>query len=447
MIRWITIGALTLGLIGTAVWGYQEHQEKNAILIQAENSYQKSFHELTYYMDLLNDEIGTVLAMNSHERLSPQFVDIWRIASEANTNVSQLPLGLLPFNKTEEFLSDIGDFTYRTAIRNLDDDPLTSEETKVLEDLYVQAKEIKDELRHVQHMALENNLRWMDVQLALVNNDQSDNTIIDGFKTVEKQVEGYTEANSQSGLIGVSTKPQNHIEDLPGEKLTEKEVQDLGRTVLGVDQSEEMDVTSSGDGADIPFYTVSYHDDDKRTYMDVTQKGGYPLTILIERPIGDKKLSLHDGAEKAEEYLEQMNIENMELYQSMELDKVGMYSFLYNQDGIRVYSDSVEVKVALDNGDILGLTAENYYSNHHKREIAEPTLSEEDALEYVNPNVKIEEADLAIITNDLDEEVLVYEFLGTLNNETYRIFINAEDGTEEMVEKLGGKELKYSLDF
>src|SRR5690606_18534273 len=144
MIRWITIGALTLGLIGTAVWGYQEHQEKNAILIQAENSYQKSFHELTYYMDLLNDEIGTVLAMNSHERLSPQFVDIWRIASEANTNVSPLPLGLLPFKKTEEFISDIGDFTYRTAHRNLDDDPLTSEETKVLEDLYVQAKEIKD---------------------------------------------------------------------------------------------------------------------------------------------------------------------------------------------------------------------------------------------------------------------------------------------------------------
>lgn len=445
MIRWITIGVLSLGLIGTAVWGYQEHQEKNAILIQAENSYQKSFHELTYYMDLLHDEIGTVLAMNSHERLSPKFVDIWRVTSEAHTNVSQLPLGLLPFNKTEEFLSDIGDFTYRTAIRNLDDDPLTPDETKVLEDLYKQANDIKDELRHVQHLALENNLRWMDVQLALVNNEGTDNTIIDGFKTVEKQVEGFAEANSQSGLIGVSTRPRNNSDNLAGEQLNEQDVLNKSRKVLDLDSEEDIEITKSGDGADIPIYSVSYLNGDKRAYMDLTQKGGHPLTILVERPIQNKKLSLHDGAEKAEAYLDRFDFEDMELYQSMELNNIGMYSFLYDQDGIRVYSDSVEVKVALDDGEILGLTAEEYYSNHHEREIDEPEISEEEALEYVNPNVKIEESGLAVITNDLDEEVLVYEFLGTLNDDTYRIFINALDGREEMVEKLGGKELKYSM--
>ncbi|MCF3941659.1 germination protein YpeB [Oceanobacillus alkalisoli] len=444
MIRWITIGVLSLGLVGAAIWGYQEHQEKNAILIQAENGYQKSFHELSYHMDLLHDEIGTVLAMNSHERLSPKFVDIWRITSEAHSNVSQLPLGLLPFNKTEEFLSNIGDFTYRTAIRNLDDDPLTDEETNVLEELYVQANDIKDELRHVQHLALENNLRWMDVQLALVNNDQTDNTIIDGFKTVEEQVEGFAEANSQSGLIGVSTKPEDHFENLPGETLSEKEALDKSRKIFDINSKENIEITPSGDGADIPIYSVSYQNDDKRAYMDLSQKGGYPLTLLIERPLKDKKLSLHEGLERAEKYLEQFDFDDMNLYQSMELNNVGMYSFYYNQDGIRIYSDSVEVKVALDNGDVLGVTATEYYSNHHEREIDEPELTEEEALEFVNDNVQIEESSLSIITNDVDEEVLTYEFLGTFNNDTYRIFINAMDGREEMVEKLGGKELKYS---
>lgn len=447
MIRWIVIGILSLGVIGTAVWGYQEHQEKNAILIQAENNYQKSFHELSYYMDLLHTEIGTVLAMNSHERLSPKFVDIWRITSEAHTNVSQLPLGMLPFNKTEEFLSSIGDFTYRTAIRNLDDDPLTEEETKILESLYEQAGNIKDELRYVQHLALENNLRWMDVQLALINNEQTDNTIIDGFKTVEKQVEGFTEANNQSGLIGVSTKPKEQFVTLEGKEISEKEAKRIGAKIIGMENGAELDVVSSGDGADIPFYSVSVEKSDRRAYLDITKKGGYPLTILIERPMDEKKISLHEGAEKAAKYLESFDIEDMQLYQSMELENVGMYSFLYNQDGIRVYSDSVEVKVALDNGDILGLTARKYYSNHRERDFTEPSISEEEAREYVNPKVKVEESGLAIITNDLDEEVLVYEFLGTLNDETYRIFINANDGREEEVEKLGGKELKYSMDY
>src|SRR5690625_1035934 len=196
MIRWITIAVLAIGVAGTAFWGYQEHQEKNAILIQAENDYQRSFHDLSYHMDLLHDKIGTALAMNSEQSLSPQLVDIWRLASEALTDVGQLPLGLLPFNKTEEFLSNIGDFTYRTAVRNLENEPLSNEETDALKELYAQSNEIKDELRQIQHIALENNLRWMDVQLALANEEaQVDNTIVDGFKTVEKTAGEFSETN------------------------------------------------------------------------------------------------------------------------------------------------------------------------------------------------------------------------------------------------------------
>ncbi|WP_405101779.1 germination protein YpeB [Oceanobacillus sp. FSL H7-0719] len=444
MFRWITIGVLSIAVIGTGVWGYLEHQEKNAILIQAENSYQKSFHELSYYMDLLHDEIGTVLAMNSHDRLSPKFVDIWRITSEAHTNVSQLPLGLLPFNKTEEFLSDIGDFTYRTAIRNLDDEPLSGEETDILKELYTQAGDIKDELRRTQHLAMENNLRWMDVQLALVNNEQSDNTIIDGLKTVEKNVEGYSEANQQTGLIGVNAKV-NYFEKVSGKELNEKEALSFGKKLLHVKTEDDLEITSSGKGADIPLYSINYSNGDKKAYLDLTKKGGHPLTLLIDRPVKEKKVSLNEGAKKAEAYIEDLEFKDMQLYQSAEYDTNGMYSFLYNQNGIRVYSDSIEVKVALDNGEIIGLTTSNYFSNHHIRKVTDPEITEEEAKEKVNPQVEIHESHLAIIDNDLGEEVLAYEFLGTLGEDTFRIFINALDGKEEKIEKLGGKELKYAI--
>ncbi|MCC5691562.1 PepSY1/2 domain-containing protein, partial [Klebsiella pneumoniae] len=140
--------------------------------------------------------------------------------SEAHSNVSQLPLGLIPFYNAEAFLSDIGDFTYRTAVRNLDDEPLTNEETEVLEQLYSQADEIKNELRNIQHQALNNNIRWMDVQLALINNDQSENTIIDGLRTIDKSAEGYSETNSKSGLIGIANKT-NYFDQLEGKEFSE----------------------------------------------------------------------------------------------------------------------------------------------------------------------------------------------------------------------------------
>src|SRR5690625_2188274 len=182
MLRTITIIFLTIGLVGTVYWGYKEHQEKNALLIHTENNYQRSFHELSYHMDLLHDQIGTSLAMNSGEKLSPQFVEIWRISSEALTNVSQLPMTLIPIHKTEEFLSKIGDFTYKTAIRNLDDDPLNEEELNTLKQLYEQAANLKDELRKMQHAVLSNNLRWMDVELALATEEEPmDTRTVDGY--------------------------------------------------------------------------------------------------------------------------------------------------------------------------------------------------------------------------------------------------------------------------
>src|SRR5699024_12384963 len=124
-----------------------EYGGQGPFVMHAENNYQISFHELAKRMDMLHDNIGTSLAMSSDGKLSPQVVDIWKLTSQANGNVSELPLSLLPLQKTKKFLADIGDFTYDTAVRNLDDDPLSDGEIETLEKLYKQSGELKDELR------------------------------------------------------------------------------------------------------------------------------------------------------------------------------------------------------------------------------------------------------------------------------------------------------------
>ncbi|QHS22605.1 germination protein YpeB [Virgibacillus sp. MSP4-1] len=442
MLRWLFIAVLSVAVVGTAFWGYQEHQEKNAILIQAENNYQRSFHDLTYHIDSLHDKIGTVLAMNSPRSVSPQLAEIWRITSDAHSEVGQLPLSLLPFNKTEEFLSNIGDFSYRTAVRGLDKEPLNDEETKMLEKLYQQSGEIKRELRNVQHLALENNLRWMDVQLALVNHDQpADNTIIDGFKTVEKNVETFSESSFQEQLNGVSKNDDKEIK-LEGGNINKKEVKSIAGDVFQL-KDGDLKITSSGDGSDIKVYSASFEQDNKHGYMDITEKGGYVISMILNRDIGEKSIGLHDGMKKAEQFLKGLGYENMEAYNSAEYSNVGVYSFAYNQDDVRIYPDSVQVKVALDNGDVVGLSARDFLVNHQERDVNEPDITMEEAKKEVNPNVEIQEESLAVIDNDLGEEVLVYEFLGTLGEDTYRIFINASDGFEERVERLKSTEVKF----
>lgn len=444
MIRNIIIAVLAIGVVGTGYWGYQEHQEKNAILINAENNYQRAFHDLTYQMDILHDKIGTTLAMNSQKSLSPALADVWRITSEARAQVGQLPLTLLPFNKTEEFLSNIGNFSYRTAVRDLDKSPLSEDEYKALQRLYEQSDEIRSELRNVQHMALQNNLRWMDVEMALASGKEpADNTIIDGFKTVEKRVTGFDEENLQDVTMSTFQKRDENYEHLEGKKISKEEAIELAKKYAGINNVKEAIAVENGKGAAFEFFSVNLDNNDEGVSLDITKKGGYPIWLINHRDIGEQKISLNEALSKAEEYLNKQGYKNLGLVESLQYDTQGLFTFSTIIDDVRIYPETIKVKVALDNGQIVGFSATDYLKGQTKREIPEPQLSRKEAEEYINKNVKIMDHNLAIIENDLGEEVFCYEFLATLGNDTYRVYINAENGMEEKVEKLQNAEPIY----
>ncbi|KON91529.1 sporulation protein [Rossellomorea marisflavi] len=444
MIRGIIIAVLVIGVAGTAFWGYQEHQEKNAILINAENNYQRAFHELTYQMDMLHDGIGATLAMNSRKSLSPALADVWRLTSQAHSDVGQLPLSLLPFNKTEEFLSQIGDFSYRTAVRDLDKNPLTDEEYKSLEKLYEQSAEIQDELRTVQNLVMKNNLRWMDVEMALASGkEQADNTIIDGFKTVEKNVTGYTEANVGTTTFVNNQKKENNFKKLKGKNITKDQAVALLRKYSGIGESKDARVEKSGKGSEFEFYSVSIGNGGTDASMDVTKKGGYPIWYINNRNVKDAVISLNEASRNASKFLNDNDFEQLELFESAQYNNIGVFTFVKTIDGVRIYPDSIKVKVALDNGQIVGFAADEYLRNHHDRETAEPTISIEKAKGYTSPNLKVMEERQAVIVNDLNEEVLCYEFLGMMGKDTFRIFINAQNGQEEKVERMKSTEQLY----
>ncbi|RBN37384.1 germination protein YpeB, partial [Priestia megaterium] len=97
-----------------------------------------------------------------------------------------------------------------------------------------------------------------------------------------------------------------------------------------------------------------------------------------------------------------------------------------------------------EDGSVIGFSAKDFLLKHRTRDIPKPKISKEQAKTKLNSNVKVMEERLAIITNDLNEEVLCYEFLGTIKNDTYRIFINADTGFEEKVEKLQNSEPLYN---
>lgn len=448
MVRSVIIGVLTVALLGTGYWGYKEHQEKNAILIKIENNYQRAFHDLTYNIDLLHDEIGSTLAMNSRERLSPSLAEVWRITSEAQNDLGQLPLVLLPFSKTEEFLYKIGDFSYRNAIRDLDNEPLTEEEYETLQQLYEQSGEIQDELRKVQTMAMEENLRWMDVEIALATEDEpQDNAIIDGFKIVDEKVASFKEVDFGPEAVALTSNDEKLAERIEGmKKVSEDEAINIAKKFLNLKSLEGIEVSKTLDGLAYSAYNISIPDKEHGTsiVLEITENGGYVTWMMNERNIDKQSISLNEAFENAKKFLKRNGFNDMELIDSKQYDNIGVFNFSKLEDNVRIYTQTVVLEVALDEGDIIGYEGISYIENDgEERENLTPKLSSEEAEKQLNPNLKIMDHHVAVINNQLEEEVLCHEFYGVINNDTYQIFINADNGKEELVKKLANAEPIY----
>jgi len=430
---------MTLFFIGSIYWGYQEHQEKNSVLIKAENQYQRAFHDLTYHVQQLHKELGNTLAVSTKSQGYQRkgLVNVWRLTSQAQNEINQLPLTLLPFDRTEQFLSKISNFAYKTSVRDLTQTPLTQDEFSTLKTLYANADQISKDLLDVQGKVLASNLRWMDVEIAIASqNANQNNMIVDGFKTVDKKVSEYPEINWGPSVTSMYQK--RTLRMLGGTKKTPEDIKQLvTKFVKGVDP-KAIRVVENGKGTEYATFsaTIERGKQNQPIQLDFTQDGGHLIYFMNGRDVAAKAIDYGQAKKNADHFLQQRGYSGMEPAVYDEYENVATFTFVATQDGVLIYPEKVTVKVALDNGEAIGLQAADYVHEHHKRKLPKPKLTAAQAQESLNSDMKQQSERLAIILDDANKEVLCYEFTGSINGGIYRVYINAETGKEEAIERL-----------
>ena len=101
------------------------------------------------------------------------------------------------------------------------------------------------------------------------------------------------------------------------------------------------------------------------------------------------------------------------------------------QNDVVMYPDLIKVKVALDNGEVLGMETTGYLNNHTQRDIAKVKITKEEAKKNLNKQLIIESEELAVIPTEWKTEILCYEFKGKVDDKEFLVYINAENGREE----------------
>ncbi|HEX6988813.1 MAG TPA: PepSY1/2 domain-containing protein, partial [Bacillota bacterium] len=112
------------------------------------------------------------------------------------------------------------------------------------------------------------------------------------------------------------------------------------------------------------------------------------------------------------------------------------FSLVRESDGIRYYPELV--KVTLDESErIVGYDAVAYWLNRDpQRRLPEPVLSPDDARGLAGPLLEVTGVRPAVIPLPSGRQVLTYEVLGSLGEDRFLLYYNAQTGREEMILRL-----------
>jgi spore germination protein len=156
------------------------------------------------------------------------------------------------------------------------------------------------------------------------------------------------------------------------------------------------------------------------------------------RNVNGRKLNFDTAKSKAVQFLVRHDYKDMTPITYDEYDDVAVFTLVHSLDNVKIYVDKVTVRVALDNGEIVGLQASDHVFAEKKKLLTpgKPKISKEKAQKGLNPDFKVVDYSLVVIENDLQQPVLCHEFMGKINDHQYRIYMNAETGIEEKIEEI-----------
>jgi germination protein YpeB len=397
------------------------------------NQYDRSMYGLVEYVDNVETLLAKAQISSTPEHGAKTLTEVWREANLAQNSLSQIPVTHTSLENASKYLTQVSDYSYAVSRKTIENESLSEEDLSNLKKLHDNCVVLKDTLRQLVSELANNSITWDELtkqQSNAVFAQEVSNLSQDSFGKIEEDLQEY------EGLI---------YDGAYSEHIDKAEPKNLGTEVFDeakakekiyefVDKNKIKDIKYNGliEGT-IKTHSFDVMTDEKNIDIEITEKGGKVLFMNSNRNVDEEKLSIEDANAKALEFLNSHGLESMKESYYMKEGGMLTINYAYSQNGVVCYPDLVKVKVALDNGEIMGMESRGYLSWHTVRDIPKPKISMEVAKAKINKKLEINSEGLAIIPTDWQTELLTYEFKGKVEDKEFLVYINAETGEEEKI--------------
>jgi len=419
--------ATVLALIAIAVLGYLFINQRNAYATTKENEYNMAFYEVVEYVQNLKTYLAKSMISKSAEHGAEMLTHVWREANLAQAYLGMLPIESQELENTEKYLNQLSEYSYSLSRKNIEGEALTENDINKIKELYNYSNDLSNTLNEMADELNNGTLTWEDL---MNNTEGSEIAEVSTFDVVEQNFHEYT------GLIYDGAFSEHIISSdkkgLTGDEIDEETAKQKAEEFVGKDKIKNTQNNGFVENGDIPVYRFEMTTNDNQTIgISISKKGGHVVFLNSNRDVTEEKITEQEAIDKAKVYLSSKGYNNMQPTYYMKQDGFITINFAYRQNDVIMYADLIKTKVALDNGEVIGLETTGYLNSHYERQIPEEKFSIESARKKLSANAKITTESLAMIPTEWKTEKFCYEFKGKIEEIDFIAYINAETGEEE----------------
>jgi len=428
----LTIVVVLIAII--VVLGLFTYKKQRDYRQATENAYNMAFFELVDYVDSVEVYLAKAIVSNSPEHGAETLTYVWREANLAQSYLARLPINSSELENTSRFLNQVSDYSYSLSRKNIDDQPLTQEELDNLRELHTYSVELKNTLNQLSQDLNSGRISWGELTKkgSPAFAQEVSNISKDSFSNLEENFHEYAGLIYDGAFSEHMTNPER--KGLTGEDIDEETAKHKVEEFLGADKIKEIHSNGLTQNANIQAYDFSIELNDGNTaWISVSQKGGHIVLANSTRNVESEALTQEQANEIGKKFLDSRGIYNMKPTYYLKQNGIVTINYAYLQDDVTVYSDLVKLKIALDNGEILGMETSGYLNSHTQRKFATPKISQDEARNKINKNLEITSEGLAMIPTEYQTEILCWEFKGNVEDRQFLVYINVETGKEEDV--------------
>lgn len=407
-------------------FGYYSYFLNTQAKTKEVNDYNYSFLELVNNVNNIENYLAKTMISKDSKHSADTLIKIWADSNVAVSYMKNIPFNSNGSDKSIKFLNQVSDYCYTLSRKCLRGEELKDEDFNNLKKLYDYAANLKNILNQISFDLNNEAISWDELKDDKKLNDVEENVNV--FASIESNFDDY-EGLIYDGAYSNYISKQNKL-GLTGENISEEEAKNKIKQIFG----EDIKVESIGESkGDIESYNFEAEQDESKFEIQISKKGGWIVEIIKNRDVGEEKIKDDEAIQKGKDYLSKLGYNSMKETYFLKESNIVTINYAYEENNVLIYPDLIKVKIALDDGEVLGIEALGYLNAHTKRDFTQNIITVDEAKEKLSDNITIENQRMAVIPLDDKTEKYCYEFQGKVEDKQFLVYINAETGAEEEI--------------